>query len=167
MLKSHRVALISVFVASLATFGLAACGSDDASTASTSPAVPTAPNTNPPPTNPPVTNPPVTNPPATDGGGGMQAGAPSFESFDVSSSVPCEGGNATVTMSYSTLNAVTMSIKIGSGNFEETAGYGPTEQSVVASIPCSGAGTSSVQMRGCTEDGQCADSPKRDVTITG
>jgi len=37
----------------------------------------------------------------------------------------------------------------------------------VVSIPCTGAGTSSVQLKGCTEDNTCADSPVRDVTITG
>ena len=47
------------------------------------------------------------------------------------------------------------------------ADLGPNETDVVANIPCSGAGSSSVQLRGCTEDGDCADSPRRDVTITG
>jgi hypothetical protein len=120
----------------LAAFGLVACGGADASSGT------------------------------SDGGGGMQAGAPTFETFDVSATAACEDGNAQVTMSYTTLNAVDMRIKIGTGNFEETAGYGPNETSVIADIPCTGAGESSVQMQGCVEDGQCADSPIRHVTIT-
>ncbi len=98
---------------------------------------------------------------------GMHAGAPSFTSFEVSSSVPCESGNATATMKYTTVNVVSISIKIGDGAFESTAGYGPNETSVVASIPCSGAGSSSIQLRGCTEDNDCADSDTKQVTITG
>jgi ABC-type histidine transport system ATPase subunit len=70
-------------------------------------------------------------------------------------------------MSYTTLNVVDIEIKIGSGEFEETAGYGPNESDVIATIRCSGAGSSTVQLRGCTEDHECADSPARAVTITG
>jgi hypothetical protein len=47
------------------------------------------------------------------------------------------------------------------------AGYGPNESDVVASIPCSGAGESSIQLRGCTEDDECAASESKTVTITG
>ena len=97
----------------------------------------------------------------------MSAGAPSFTSFDVSGSVPCEDGNATATMSFTTINVVSIEIKIGDGGFESTAGYGPNESDVVAEIPCSGAGESTIQLRGCTEDDECADSEPKTVTITG
>ena len=97
----------------------------------------------------------------------MSAGAPSFTSFDVSSSVPCEGGKATATMSFETVNVVSIEIKIGDGEFESTAGYGPNETDGVASIPCTGAGESSIQLRSCTEDDDCADSESEKVTITG
>jgi hypothetical protein len=69
-------------------------------------------------------------------------------------------------MKYTTINVVSIAIKIGKGNFENTAGYNPNETAAVAEIPCSGAGTSSVQLRGCTEDDECADSPDQAVTIT-
>ena len=97
----------------------------------------------------------------------MDAGAPSFISFSVSSPVECQSGNATVDMSYETMNVVSIEIKIGDGRFEGTAGYGPNESSVVASIPCSGSETSSIQLRGCTEDNTCAESSKEAVEITG
>jgi hypothetical protein len=167
----RRTSIVRLSAVAIALLGLAACGDDGASTASTSPAAPVTPvpDTSPAvpvaPTNPVPPSNPVT--PTTNGGGGMQAGAPSFQSFEVSSSVACQDGNAEATMSYTTLNAVDMEIKIGSGSFGETAGYGPNESAVVASIPCSGAGQSTVQMRGCTESHDCADSPVRHVTITG
>jgi hypothetical protein len=143
--------------AALASLGLSACGSDGG--ASPSP----APVTNPAqPTVPPA--PPV---PTTDGGGGSaQAGAPQFVSFQVSSPVACVDGNAEVTMSYETMNVVSIEIKIGDGDFAGTAGYGPNETSVVASIPCSGAGSSSIELKGCTESNDCARSPKASVEIT-
>jgi hypothetical protein len=98
---------------------------------------------------------------------GMQAGAPSFTSFELEeSSVPCEGGNATVHFGFETINVVDISIKIGDGNFEETAGYNPNETDVVAEIPCTGAESSSIQLKGCTEDNECAESEVKDVTIT-
>ena len=103
---------------------------------------------------------------ADDGGGSAQAGAPEFVSFEASSEVPCEGGNATVDMSYETINVVSIEIRIGDGNFEETAGYGPNETGVVAEIPCEGAGESSVTLKGCTEDNECAESDRKTVTIT-
>ncbi|MET0145471.1 MAG: hypothetical protein ABW328_11915 [Ilumatobacteraceae bacterium] len=96
----------------------------------------------------------------------MSADVPSVTSFDVSSSVPCESGNAAATMSCATTNVVSTEIEIGDGGFESTAGYGPDETDVVASIPCSGAGESSIQLRGCTEDDECADSDSKTVTIT-
>ena len=97
----------------------------------------------------------------------MQAGAPSFTSFELkSSSVPCDDGNATVHFGFETINVVDISIKIGDGKFEETAGYNPNETDVVASIPCTGAGSSSIQLKGCTEDDECAESEVQDVTIT-
>ena len=130
-MSRRRIARLSAVA--LAAIALAACGDDDdAGSSTTSPAVPTSPTS------------PVS--PTTDGGGGMQAGAPSFTSFEVSSSAPCEGGNAEVTMSFETMNVVDISIKIGDGSFEETAGYGPNESDVVANIPCSGAASSSVQL---------------------
>ncbi len=162
--------ITTVAAVALAALTLVACGDDAAGSptvASTSPAVPVRPSTTTvPPVAPTTTVRPVT-PTTTDGGGGMSAGAPSFQTFDVSSPVPCQAGNADATMSYTTLNVVDIKIKIGSTGFEETAGYGPDETAVIASIPCTGPGTSVVQLRGCTEDGQCADSPARDVTITG
>jgi hypothetical protein len=98
---------------------------------------------------------------------GMQAGAPSFTSFALKeSSVACEGGNATVHFGFETINVVDISIKIGDGKFEETAGYNPNETDVVAEIPCTGAATSSIQLKGCTEDNECAESEVEDVTIT-
>jgi hypothetical protein len=99
---------------------------------------------------------------------GMRAGAPSFTSFELAeSSVPCDGGNATVHMSFETVNVASIEIKIGDGGFESTAGYGPNESDVVAEIPCSGATSSSIQLKGCTEDDECAESEVQDVTVTG
>jgi hypothetical protein len=148
----------------LVAVGVASCGDDDDSAATTTVAPTTA---------APTTQP--DEPTTTRGGGGattttdpgMQAGAPSFTSFEISSSVPCEDGNATVTMKYTTMNVVSIAIKIGDGRFEETAGYGPNETDVVAEIPCSGAGSSSITLQGCTEDNECADSETMPVTITG
>ena len=62
---------------------------------------------------------------------------------------------------------MSIEIKIGGGEFESTAGYGPNETHVVTSIPCTGAGESTIQLRGCTEDDDCADSESKTVTITG
>lgn len=103
---------------------------------------------------------------ATSDGGGASAGAPKFLTFEVSSSVPCEDGNATATMAYTTENVEEISIKIGDGEFATTAGYGPNETSVVAEIPCDGAGESTIQLRGCTAGDDCVDSDVADVTIT-
>ena len=100
------------------------------------------------------------------GGGGMQAGAPQFLSFDVSPTAQCQNGNATAQMSFSTANVVSIEIKVGDGNFASTAGYGPNESSVVASIPCSGPGESSIELRGCTENQTCVNSAQQDVQIT-
>lgn len=142
--------LVAISTVTLAAAFMAACGSDDDSgSGTTAPSAPSAPSSE------------------GGGGGGMSAGAPSFTSFDVSSSVACESGNATATMSFTTENVASIEIKIGDGSFESTAGYGPNESSVVAEIPCSGAGESSIQLRGCTEDGECADSDSKKVTITG
>jgi hypothetical protein len=170
----------ATWIAVLALAGLAACGADrgTASPSSTSPAVPTPPPATVAPTPPtipptvPPTPPPTPStvppaPPTTSGGGSMQAGAPQFETFDVSSSVPCQGGNATAHMSFSTLNVVEIEISVGGGNFATTAGYGPNESDVVASIPCRGSGESSVQLRGCTEDHECVNSARQPVQITG
>jgi len=171
----------------LAVAGLAACGDDDDSAATTTAAAATtaaATTTTKPATT--TTRPATTTTRSettttkaatttTRGGGGattstdpgMQAGAPSFTSFELkSSSVPCDGGNATVHFGFETINVVDISIKIGDGKFEETAGYNPNETDVVASIPCTGAGSSSIQLKGCTEDDECAESEVQDVTIT-
>jgi hypothetical protein len=95
-------------------------------------------------------------------------GDPKFLTFDLTStSEPCDSENATFTMSYSTENVDSMSIDIGGSGFAETAGYGPNESSVVAAVPCSGAGSSSIQMKGCNVSGACAESEKISVTITG
>ena len=148
-MSRRRIARLSAVA--LAVIALAAFRDDDVGSATTTPAVPTIPTT-----------------PTTDGGGGMSAGAPSFTSFEASGSpAPARTATPTSTMSFATMNVVDISIKIGTGDFEETAGYGPDESDVVAEIPCTGAGSSSIQLRGCTEDGDCADSPRRDVTITG
>jgi hypothetical protein len=144
----------------LAVAGLAACGDDDDDSAATTTAAAA------------TTRAATTT---THGGGGattstdpgMQAGAPSFTSFELkSSSVPCDGGNATAHFGFETVNVVDISIKIGDGTFQETAGYDPNETDVVASIPCTGAGSSSIQLKGCTEDDECAESEVQDVTIT-
>ncbi|MET0324334.1 MAG: hypothetical protein ABW219_03850 [Ilumatobacteraceae bacterium] len=148
-----RSILSALPVVAVAAFGLVSCGDDDDAGGTTTPVGQ-------------ITN-PALPPTTTDGGGGMSAGAPSFTSFDVSGSVPCEDGNATATMSFETINVVSIEIKIGDGEFESTAGYGPNESDVVASIPCSGAGESSIQLRGCTEDDECAESESKTVTITG
>lgn len=127
-----------------ATFALGACGSDEAATTTTAKKDTTT----------------------TDGGGSAQAGAPAFTEFTATSPVPCKDGNATVTMAFKTINAVSIEIKIGDGKFESTAGYNPNESAAVASIPCSGPGESSIQLRGCTEDNECADSEVKAITIT-
>jgi hypothetical protein len=127
----------------VAVLGLTACGDDDDDSGGGS------------------------GPTTADGGGGMSAGAPAFLTFEVSSSVPCQDGNATATMSFTTQNVVSIAIKIGDGSFEQTAGYGPNETDVVAEIPCTGAGESSIQLQGCTEDDECAESERKTVTITG
>jgi hypothetical protein len=170
MNRSRRALAIAGLAAVALT--LVACGDDDDSGGATT-AAPTTTERVPTTTARPATT--TTPPPTTsgapsttqDGGGGMQAGAPQFLTFEVTPSVACESGNGEVTMSYTTMNVVDISIKIGDGDFEETAGYGPNETSVVASIPCSGATSSSVQLKGCTEDGECAESPVRDVQVTG
>lgn len=162
----------TLVVSALVVAGLSACGDDDSSDTTTAAAATTTAAAS-------TTTAKVTTTTAkketttTRGGetttsnGGMHAGAPSFTSFEASSSVPCEGGNATVTLKYTTINVVSIAIKIGDGNFESTAGYGPNETDVVAEIPCSGAGSSSVQLKGCTEDNECAESEIKQVTITG
>lgn len=169
----------------LATVALAGCGDDDSGGATTTDA-PAPPTTAAPvPTTTDAPAPPTTaarvpttttrattttarpTPTTSDGGGGMQAGAPEFETFTVTSPVPCEDGNATTTMSFTTMNVVEIEIKIGAGSFEGTAGYGPNETAAVASIPCTGAGESTVQLRGCTEDDECVTSDAEKVTITG
>jgi hypothetical protein len=152
-MASTRTTLLWAALATVALVGAAGCGSDDGGSTATTSGGGSATTAG--------------GPTTTDGGGGMQAGAPRFTSFDVSSSVPCSGGNATATMSFSTENVVEIEIKIGDGSFASTAGYGPNETSVVASIPCSGAGSSSIQLRGCTEDHECADSEQKSVEITG
>jgi hypothetical protein len=172
-----RRPMMWVAAAIVAVAGLAACGDDDGgASATTQPPAPSPSTTQPPvpspsTTQPPVPSPSTSQPPApfpstTDGGGGMQAGAPQFTSFTVSDSVPCANGNATATMSFTTMNVVEIEIKVGDGAFATTAGYGPNESAVVASIPCQGAGTSSIQLRGCTENHTCVDSPRRAVQIT-
>jgi hypothetical protein len=80
--------------------------------------------------------------------------------------VSCSNGNAEVTMAYATRNAVSIDIKIGDGAFASTAGYGPNETAAVASIPCSGAGTSSIQLKACTEDNTCTTSDTEAIEIT-
>ena len=163
----------------LAVAGLAACGDDDDSAATTTAAAATTAaattTTKPATTTKAETTTTKAATTTTRGGGGattstdpgMQAGAPSFTSFELEeSSVPCDGGNATVHFGFETINVVDISIKIGDGKFEETAGYNPNETDVVASIPCTGAGSSSIQLKGCTEDDECAESEVQDVTIT-
>jgi hypothetical protein len=153
--------LFSAAVVVAAAFSFTACGSDSSSSDTTAS---TAPST----TTPGAATTTVPSSPTTDdGGGGMSAGAPSFTSFTVTSPVACEGGNADVTMAFTTANVVSIEIKVGSGGFASTAGYGPNETAVLASVPCSGAGESSIQLRGCTEDNECADSERLAVKISG
>lgn len=45
-------------------------------------------------------------------------------------------------------------------------GDNPNETAALASIPCSGPGSSTVQLRGCTEDNECAESAVAKVTVT-
>ena len=185
-----RRALMFAAPVVLAVAGLAACGDDDDSAATTAAAATTttaAATTTKAETTTTTTKAATTTTKAatttttkaatttTRGGGGattstdpgMQAGAPSFTSFALKeSSVACEGGNATVHFGFETINVVDISIKIGDGKFEETAGYNPNETDVVAEIPCTGAGSSSIQLKGCTEDDECAESDVEDVTIT-
>ena len=176
-----RRALMFAAPVVLAVAGLAACGDDDDSAATTAAAATTttaAATTTKAETTTTAKAATTTTKAATTttrGGGGattstdpgMQAGAPSFTSFALKeSSVACEGGNATVHFGFETINVVDISIKIGDGNFEETAGYNPNETDVVAEIPCTGAGSSSIQLKGCTEDNECAESDVEDVTIT-
>src|SRR6478735_7134972 len=156
-----NTAIIAASFVAAAALAFGACGSDAKSDATTTTTTKPATTTTRPAT--PTTKPAT---PTTDGGGGAQAGAPQWVSFEITSPVACQGGNATATMKWETRNVVTVAIKVGSGKFESTAGYNPNETAAVVSIPCTGAGTSSVQLRGCTEDNTCADSPVRDVTIT-
>jgi hypothetical protein len=90
-----------------------------------------------------------------------------FDSFTVTSPVTCSNGNASATMAYSTRNAVSIAIKVGNGSFASTAGYGPNETAAVVSIPCSGAGTTTVQLKACTEDNTCTTSDPQAVEIDG
>lgn len=91
---------------------------------------------------------------------------PSFTSFEVDSPVPCESGNATATMAYETEDVETIAISIDGGAFASTAGYGPNETDVVASIPCTGAGEATIQLQGCNAADQCTDSDEATVEIT-
>jgi hypothetical protein len=167
-MRTFRTSLVAA-LAGIACVGLVGCGSDSSATPEVPSTPQPAPDTTPVPTPAPRPTPtPQPTPAPTDnGGGGMDAGAPSFTSFSVSSPVECQSGSATVEMSYETVNVVSIEIKIGDGRFEGTAGYGPNESSVVASIPCSGAETSSIQLRGCTENATCAESSTESVEITG
>ena len=174
-----RRALMFAAPVVLAVAGLVACGDDDdsaattaaAATTTTAAATTTTAETT---TTKAATTTTKAATTTTRGGGattstdpGMQAGAPSFTSFALKeSSVACEGGNATVHFGFETINVVDISIKIGDGKFEETAGYNPNETDVVAEVPCTGAGSSSIQLKGCTEDNECAESDVEDVTIT-
>jgi hypothetical protein len=68
-------------------------------------------------------------------------------------------------MAWTTTDVDRLSIDIGGSGFKGTAGYGPNETSVVASVPCTGAGQSTIQMQGCNVAGACAKSEKVSVTI--
>jgi len=140
-----RTTLIRALAITAIAVGLAACGSDDAASTTTA-----------------KKNEATT----TNGGGGAQAGKAQFLTFTASSSAVCRGGNAEVTMSWTTENAVSIDIKIDQGEFASTAGYGPNEPSAVANIPCTGAGTGTIQLRACTEDHECTDSEVKSVEIT-
>jgi hypothetical protein len=160
--------ILAASLAATAALALGACGSSSKTAATTAtPTTTKAATTTRPAT--PTTKPgtPTIVPTTAAGGGGAQAGAPQWVTVEVTSPVPCQSGNATATMSYTTINVVTVAIKVGDGSFASTAGYNPNETHAVVDIPCKGAGSSTVQLRGCTEDGTCADSPVRDVTITG
>lgn len=174
--------LFAATVIASAALVLGACGSDKDTTATTAATTTVAPTTAAPTTAAPTTAAPTTaapttaarptttapkNPTTTNGGGGMQAGAPSFQTFTVTSPVPCKDGNATATMKYTTLNVVSIAIKVGDKPFASTAGYGPNETAAVVSIPCTGAGSSTVQLKGCTENNTCAESTVAKVEITG
>ena len=70
-------------------------------------------------------------------------------------------------MRYTTREIVDISIDVGGTGFKETAGYGPNETGAIAEIPCSGAGTSSVQLKGCNANRVCVESDKKPVTVSG
>ncbi len=59
----------------------------------------------------------------------------------------------------------TFTIKIGTGPFEKTVGFEPKMDDAIAEIPCTGAAQSTVQLRGCGADDQCAMSPVAPVSI--
>ena len=107
-----------------------------------------------------ATTPTTEAPPTTAGG------APKFLTFTASSPVPCQDGNATTHMAFTTQGVQDMAISVDGGPFAETAGYGPNETDVVASIPCSGAGSGTVQMKGCNVADECATSDEATVEIT-
>jgi hypothetical protein len=147
---------------------LAACGSDTSSSPAATGASTTVapPFTAPPPASTAPTTTTASTPSTTgDGGGSAQAGAPAFGSYTVTSPATCTNGNANVTMAYTTRNAVSIAIKIGNGAFASTAGYGPNETGVIAAIPCTGAGTSSIQLKACTENNTCTTSETKTVKI--
>ncbi|MFN8018857.1 MAG: hypothetical protein U0P45_12130 [Acidimicrobiales bacterium] len=93
-------------------------------------------------------------------------GTPEFTSFEVKSPVPCQDGNATVHMAFTTENVQQMAVSVDGGEFAGTAGYGPNETDVVVSLPCGGAGTGTVQLQGCNAANECAESTKETVEIT-
>jgi hypothetical protein len=96
-------------------------------------------------------------------------GGTAFLTFTASDSAPCSDGSAGVTMAYTTRDVVDISIAVNGGGFEETAGYGPNETGVVANLPCTAgeASEGSVQLKGCSDGGSCAESEKQTVQITG
>ena len=111
----------------------------------------------------------------TAAGGGEAAttaagSGPAFLTFTASSNATCDDeGNAEVEMAYTTRDVVDISISIDGGAFAETAGYGPNETAVVADIPCTVgvAQEGSLRLRGCNQDGECAESETVTVEFEG
>lgn len=151
--RRGRRVLMAAAVVTLAATALLSCAKSDSDGGSGTTAAPT-------------TAAPTTEPAEVTTTAASADGKPSFTSFEVSSSVPCQGGNATATMSFETKNVESIEISIGGGAFASTAGYGPNESDVVASIPCSGATTSSIQLKGCNGEDVCATSDKKTVEVT-
>ncbi len=116
------------------------------------------------PAKPATTTTTTSSPGFSPGTGGVRG--PSFLTFRVMPGAVCTSGNATLTLAYTTKNVVDISIDVGGTGFKETGGYEANESSAVAAAPCKGAGTITVQMKGCSASGACTASAKSTVKIS-